>query len=399
VTRERRSYRDGMLEVGRGGVPARVPWAPRMDLWAIALRARGTLPAGLDAANTAAIADHFGFACHAVTCDRTIGTPVEDQRLRGLGLTNHPDYPFRFELRGAEVAFESDGVAQIARFRTPHGEIRTALRTTPEMRRNGISLPFVDSYAIRSVDDFPAVGWLFEHVAVVPTPDAYARFGARIGERGLAVTGGPVAACPMHLLLHELMAMDRFFYMYADEVERMRSLARRMEPVFDAMLAAEIATDAEVIYWGGNYDQNLTWPPFFAEEIAPWLRRASDAAHKAGKLLLTHCDGENSALLPLYGDCGFDIAESVCPAPMTRLGLRELREGFGPRVTVWGGVPSVVLLRDSMSDAAFERWLADLVAEVRRDPSRLIVGVSDNVPPDADLERLARVGGAVASAT
>jgi hypothetical protein len=231
----------------------------------------------------------------------------------------------------------------------------------------------------------------------VPTPQQYRRFSARIGERGLAVAAGPVAASPMHLVLHELVAMDQFFYLYADERQRLCTLARRMEPVFEAMLAAELLTEAEVIFWGGNYDQDLTWPPFFAEEIAPWLRRASDRAHAAGKLLLTHCDGENRALLPLYPECGFDVAESLCPAPMTQLSLRELREGFGPRVTVWGGVPSVALLEGSMRGAAFDRWLAELVAEIERDPRRIIVGVSDNVPPDASLERFARIGEAVSA--
>jgi hypothetical protein len=368
-----------------------------MDLWAIALRARGTLPPGFEGLDTAGIADRLGVACHAVTCDRTIGTPPQEQKLRGLGLTNHPDYPFRVELQGVDFSFEHDGAVQTALFRTPHGEIRTRLRTTEEMRRNGISLPFVDSYAIRSADDFDAVGWLFEHMRVVPMPLQYARFDARIGARGVAVAAGPVAASPMHLVLHELVAMDQFFYLYADERRRLQDLARRMEPVFEGMLAAELATDAEVIFWGGNYDQDLTWPPFFEQEIAPWLRRASDRAHAAGKLLLTHCDGENRALLSLYPDCGFDIAESVCPAPMTQLGLGELRQGFGPRVAVWGGVPSVALLESSMSAAAFDRWLDGLVAELRRDPARIIVGVSDNVPPDASLERFARVGEAVAS--
>ncbi len=58
----------------------------------------------------------------------------------------------------------------------------------------------------------------------------------------------------------------------------------------------------------------------------------------------------------------------------------------------------MALLPASMSDAAFDRWLAELVAEIERDPARLIVGVSDNVPPDASLERFARIGEAVASA-
>lgn len=394
-----------MLAAASGGVVDRVPWAPRMDLWAIALRARGTLPPGFDRLDTAGIADRLGVACHAVSCDRTLAAPSEDQTLRGLGLANHPDYPFRVELRGVDVSFEHDptgaragGAVQAATFRTPRGEVRTRLRATEEMRRNGISLPFMDSYAIRCADDFDAVGWLFEHVEVVPAPQQYGRFRARVGERGLAVAQGPVAASPMHLVLHELVAMDQFFYLYADERPRLAALARRMEPVFEATLAAELATDAEVIFWGGNFDQDLTWPPFFEQEIAPWLRRVADRAHAAGKLVLTHCDGENRALLPLLRDCGFDVAESVCPAPMTQLPLRRLREGFGPRVTVWGGVPSVALLRSSMSDAAFDRWLAELVAEIERDPRRLIVGVSDNVPPDASLERFERIGEAIASA-
>ncbi len=265
-------HRERMLAAARGRGRPPVPWAPRMDLWAIALGARGSLPAGFEGLDTAGIADRLGVACHAVTCDRTIGTPREDQKLRGLGLTNHPDYPFRFELRGVDVAFEHDGAVQSAVFRTPRGVVRTRLRTTEEMRRNGISLPFVDSYAIQSADDLDAVGWLFEHVEVVPAPAQYARFHARIGGRGLAVAAGPVAAAPMHLVLHELVAMDRFFYLYADERERLAALARRIEPVFEGMLAAELASEAEVIFWGGNYDQDLTWPPFFEEEIAPWLR-------------------------------------------------------------------------------------------------------------------------------
>jgi len=60
-------------------------------------------------------------------------------------------------------------------------------------------------------------------------------------------------------------------------------------------------------------------------------------------------------------------------------------------ITVWGGVASVALLPDSMDDAAFEAYLDELFAELGSG-DHLILGVSDNVPPDADLERLARIG-------
>jgi hypothetical protein len=203
------------------------------------------------------------------------------------------------------------------------------------------------------------------------------------------VTVGTVAS-PMHHILHDLVPLEQFFYLYADEREGLIALAKRMEPFYDRMFEAAVACEAEVLFCGANYDQNTTWPVFFQEEIAPWLKRRSDQAHAAGKFLLTHADGENQKLLPLYPACGFDIAESVCPEPMTRCSLKEVREGMGGKVTVWGGLCSIAFLKNSMSDAVFEAYLDQTFGELGTG-ERLILGVSDMVPPDADLKRLERI--------
>ena len=75
---------------------------------------------------------------------------------------------------------------------------------------------------------------------------------------------------------------------------------------------------------------------------------------------------------------------------MTRCSLAEIRSQFGPGVTVWGGIPSVALLPGSMGDIEFEAYLDDLFANLGSG-ERLILGVSDNVPPDADLSRMNRI--------
>jgi hypothetical protein len=262
---------------------------------------------------------------------------------------------------------------------------------TQQMKAEGISLPFVRRYPVESVDDLNAVAYVFDHCEVVPTPAAYHSFHERVGERGVAVASGPIAASPMHLILHELSAMDRFYYLYADSLERLVDFTSHVEPLYEACLDAVVTCEAEVVFWGANYDRDLTWPPFFAAHIAPWLTRVAERLHGAGKLLLTHADGENDGLMHFFADCGVDVVESVCPEPMTKLSLSQLRQGFGPDVTVWGGVPSVALLPESMSDREFDRYLDQLLgAAVVGD--RLILGVSDNVPPDADMERLLRIG-------
>ena len=384
------THRERMLATIRGEPTDRIPWAPRMDLWCIALRARGTLPEGFAGRNTAQIADELDAACHAVRADYTMPRGPGDMTLRGLGLDNHPDYPYRVEVRGLPVDFHADGENLRTTIRTSAGEVRIHLRLNPEMTRAGISIPFVEVYPIRSTDDFEAVAQVFDHLEVVPTPEAYAQFYERIGDRGLAVASGPLVASPIHLMLHELMPMDQFFYLYADERDALYRLTERMTPFFEAALDAVAACGAEVVFWGANYDQDLTWPPFFRAEIAPWLRKVSARLRAAGKFLLTHTDGENRDLLPLYPPCGFDVAESVCPHPMTRCTLAEIRAGMGPDTTVWGGIPSVALLNDAMDDRAFEAYLDGLFGGLGAG-ERLILGVSDNVPPDANLSRLERI--------
>jgi hypothetical protein len=99
----------------------------------------------------------------------------------------------------------------------------------------------------------------------------------------------------MHLILHELTAMQNFYYLYADARDGAAPPGQTHGALLRVRLCrALLACDAEVIFWGANYDQDVTWPPFFEEEIVPWLQMVSDRAHAAGKLLLTHCDGETS---------------------------------------------------------------------------------------------------------
>jgi hypothetical protein len=55
-----------------------------------------------------------------------------------------------------------------------------------------------------------------------------------------------------------------------------------------------------------------------------------------------------------------------------------------------GGLPSVAFLPDAMNDAAFAAYLDEVFAALGSG-ERLILGVADNVPPDADLARLEEV--------
>ena len=143
----------------------------------------------------------------------------------------------------------------------------------------------------------------------------------------------------------------------------------------------------EAILQGTSYDDSITSPGFFERYILPPLREYAGELHARSKYLMTHTDGENRRLLPLYVEAGFDIADSVCPYPMTQLRLEEIYAAFAGRITIWGGIPSTLLCRDSTSEEEFRRTIDELVARYPGQ-SRLILGVSDMVTADADWDRL-----------
>ena len=116
------------------------------------------------------------------------------------------------------------------------------------------------------------------------------------------------------------------------------------------------------------------------------MQKVSKKVHAADKLLLTHTDGENKALLPLYPDCNFDVAESVCPHPMTSCTLRQIREALRPKTAIWGGIPAIALVESTMDQNDFEVYLDEVFRELGTGAG-LIFGVSDAVAPDSDISR------------
>ena len=258
--------------------------------------------------------------------------------------------PFRTMLEDVEREVRRVGDETVVQYHTPVGTIRTKVLYDEAMRKAGITLTHITEYAIKDHRDYEAIGYLFEHAKVLPNEQDYAEFARFVGDRGIPVAFISLAGSPMHLLLRELMPVDRFFYESYDHPGELAQCAERIGAYFERMFEVVIQCPAEVLFLGANYDATVTYPPFFQEHIAPWLRRLAEACHRKGKFLLTHTDGENTGLLDLYLKSGIDIADSICPAPMTKLTIKEVRDCFGGQVTIWGGIPSVALLKDAMSD-------------------------------------------------
>lgn len=388
--------RERILAAIRGDIPDRMPWVPRLEFWYRARVRSGTMPSALRGLTLNAVAEQLGVGYYSSVPDFTQREEEIDMLDRGLGIFNLPVLPYRVVLEGVDRRVTRSGHQTVVEYCTPVGSIRTAEILTDEMLDAGASISWVTEHAIRQPCDFDTAAWIFSHLKVEPRPQGYEARRREVGERGVAVAYVIGTACPVHHVMKELMPVEQFFYALHDYPKKIERLAAAMERYYDSMKQIAAESSAEVVLLGGNYDDSITYPRFFETYILPPLRDYAQALHCRGKYLMTHTDGENRRLLPLYLRAGFDIADSVCPAPMTRMTLEEIRAALADRVTIWGGIPSVLLCKDSTGDEQFRNWIGALIERYGYQ-SRFVLGVSDMVTADVLWDRLTHITERIAS--
>ena len=374
------------------GLPSdRLPWAPRLDLWFKANQRAGTLPRKHRNATLRDLTDGLGMACHAVVPDfQDLRGPLDDAD-RALGIYNLKSMPYQTVLENVNRRVRVQGDRTIVEYETPCGTVQTVTLYDDAMRKAGITISHVERQAFQSPSDYAPLGHLFENARVVPQYEGFQAFADYVGDRGLPVAWVTAAASPMHWIQRDLMPLDTFFYEMHDHPDDMAHLARQIETYWNRIQDVICGCPAEIVLVGANYDATVTYPPFFAQHILPWLRRFARGLHARGKWLLTHTDGENTGLLQHYLAAEIDVADSICPAPMTKLTFKQVRDAFAGRITIMGGIPSVALLPSSMSDRQFDRFLDGFFEDIGKG-GHLILGISDTTPPAADFRRLLQIG-------
>ncbi len=379
--------RERILAVIQGRAPDRLPWVPRLEFWYRAKSRNGTLPPGLRDLSLVELARKLGVGCYGVVPDFTELAGDDDMVDYPLGLLSQPSLVYKVRFENVDRRVTRRGRETIVDYHTPLGSVRTAAIWTGEMLEAGASVPWISERAVKQPRDLDVAGYIFSHLRIEPRFEGYLRKRDELGDDGLLAAHSSDFASPVQHIMGALMPIEEFFYALKDAPESIERLAEQMEPFYARL--KEIAADspAECVLLGGNYDDAITHPAFFRKHILPSLRDYATELHKRGKYLLTHTDGENRRLLPLYVEAGFDVAESLCPHPMTSCTLEEVQAAFAGRIAVWGGIASIMLCPESVPEEEF-RASIDALFTSSNPSGRLIWGVSDMVTADADLDRL-----------
>ena len=193
------------------------------------------------------------------------------------------------------------------------------------MRRSGASITWISEHVLKETADYRIVGYIFKNDQGLPDYENYFEYQRKVGGKGFAAAFANLSASPMHHIMKEFLDATKFYLEMYDHPREMRRLCEDMDPYFDQLFRVLADSPAEVILSGANYDEMITYPPFFKDHIMPHLQKLADLLHPKGKLLLCHCDGENQRLLDLIRESGMDIAEAGSrPQPMTKVTISDV---------------------------------------------------------------------------
>jgi len=338
----------------------KLPFGARIDLWYNYHSGHDTLPE-----------KYPGWSIIDILRDQGAGIQL---RLRNIWKT---------EYHNVEVVTHSDPPYTTTEYRTPVGTVTMKTVYTPEEGPSGhyeVELPF------KSERDYPVIEYLLANTTVVPDFDDYHKVEEMLGDDGVIVAG--LGYSPMQQIMRYWMGYERFFYELHDHPTKVERLYELVVELSNKKLNILANSPVEVPSVCGNWSDDIH-TPVFKKYFVPWLREAVEFLHSKGKLSQVHIDGEMKRLIPMFLETGIDVAEAWSPAPMTSVTTAELRKAWGDKVTIWGGVPSM-LFEPQYSDQEFDDYVLNLFKEVSPGHN-FIVGMGDNLPFDAKIERVGRI--------
>jgi len=351
--------RERMLLGLSGGQPDRIAWAPNFDWWLGVNTRMGTLPEDLKGLSRNNIVRKVGGAIWARA--GVIGSKGSEE----IKTTTH-----------------SEGEKTYTVYETPVGTVSTMHQTASEWTR----AVFLKEHLVKRVEDLKVMRFMVENTTYYPAYEGFIKADEDVENDGIALYQG-APSIPMIQLMKTYTGWINGLYMLYDHTEEMEKTADLLTR--KAVEAYELLADspAKVISTGDNLDERTLSPRLFEKYGLPYYRQMSEILHKRDKIFKSHACGWVKHLLPMIKDSGLDAIEAFATDPMNDLTIREAREIFEGKVSIMSGVPSVIMSRRSVNDSDFKEYVIRVLEDIQPG-NGFILGMADNVPADADFDRV-----------
>ncbi len=319
------------------------------------------------------------------------------------------DFPVRFspEVKIREWA-ENGRLHRV--YETPAGTLTATVKHTEDWPY-GESIPVFDDWFTPRAVEFPVtepkhLGAL-RYLLVPPRADDLLAFTRQASERktfadkhGLLFTGGwksqrfiptedklligdnGVTGTVIDTLMWLCGGTEPLMWAY-DQPDFLRELIGMVEEWNRKRLAIHLETGVDLVMRRAWYEGTEFWSPkLFREFILPGLQKDAALAHQAGARLGYVITSGVTAIADLIVESGADVMVGVDPGEGKGTTLTQVRDLFGGKVGLWGGVSGPLVVEEGTEDDV--RKAVEEAIEVLAPTVRFILCPVDNVRADTE---------------
>ncbi|MBC7237962.1 MAG: hypothetical protein H5T69_19130 [Chloroflexi bacterium] len=353
-----RDYDRAILDVFAGRDPGFVVWQPRLEFWFQVNSKRGTLPPHLQTDDIRLVYDY----CHASI--RYFGRS-------GLG----------HRYRHVEITSEwLDAKRRRDTYHTPLGSLSEVHHYDAWNLSSHLT-----EYKLKGPEDFAILEFMLQDEEWFWDQRAYEEEVTRFGAYGCPQFY--FRRSPIQGLFIEHMGLSNTIYMLHDYPDIVAHYVEVQTAADEALYALLCTCPTPVLNLGENIDAYMDPPPIWRQHLLPYYVRRTEQLRQAGKYTHIHIDGAMKPLLPYLQECSWDGIEAATPLPQGDVTIEEIKQGLGDLVLL-DGIPALYFLPSFSQEELMDcvRRLVELFYP------RLILGISDEIPPDGDIERVRAVG-------
>lgn len=245
-------------------------------------------------------------------------------------------------------------------------------------------------YPVKTPEDLEAAVEIAAARRYVVDPAGLAAWRASVGEDGVVPLELPMR--PYSDVFHTMVGWSEGVVLTMGAGKPLvAQIVASLERALAGLTAQLAGLEGDLLLAPDNLDGQYISPRAFKEYLTPSYAATAEVGRQCGKSLVVHVGGPARRLLPLLQQAGVDAIEGIAGPPQGDASLAEAREVAGPDVTLWGGISQDMLIAEH-DEEAFEAAVREALAQAEADASgRVILGVADRVPVDAELGRLRRL--------
>lgn len=337
--------------------PGCVIWQPRLEFWYAVNKKRGSLPAHLRDFSLEQLYDY----CHASI--------------------RYFSNPLKLRYRNVEIQEKVLDEKRLQRtWITPMGELSEVLHHDEW----GISA-YNSEYLLKEPEDFKIYEFILQDEEWIWDAEELACDRTRIGSRGILQFYA--RRSPLQSLFIERMGYERTVYLLMDHPEVIQRHIEVQSAADDAMYDLICKVKPPLFNFGENIDAHMDPPAYWRKYLLPYYQKRAGQLHDAGIHTSIHIDGVMRPLLKVIPSCPTTAIEACTPIPQGDVSLEEIKQALDGKILV-DGIPAIYFLSLYPVETLMEctRRVIELFQPT------LILGISDEPPPDSDIERVRFIG-------